>query len=79
MTLGTVGSYFTFTNDTNYPWYMDGNYWRPKNVKDTNGEYHGTDSKIKLVNGSTAVALKLSYDMSTESGCDYVYIKVNNG
>ena len=79
MTLDTVGSYFTFTNDTNYPWYMDGNYWRPKNVKDTNGEYHGTDSKIKLVNGSTAVALKLSYDMSTESGCDYIYIKVNNG
>ena len=79
MTLGTVGSYFTFTNDATYPWYMDGNYWRPKNVKDANGEYHSTDSKIKLVNGSTTVALKLSYDMKTESStCDYIYIKVNN-
>ena len=79
MTLGTVGSYFTFTNDATYPWYMDGNYWRPKNVKDANGEYHSTDSKITLVNGSTAVALKLSYDMKTESSnYDYIYIKVNN-
>ena len=80
MTLDNVGSYFTFTNDTNYPWHMDGNYWRPKNVKDTNGEYHNSNSKITLVNSSTtAVALKLSYDMKTESSsCDYIYIKVNN-
>ena len=79
MTLGTIGSYFTFTNDATYPWYMDGNYWRPKNIKDANGEYHSTDSKIKLVNGSTTVALKLSYDMKTESSSyDYIYIKVNN-
>ena len=79
MTLGTVGSYFTFTNDATYPWYMDGNYWRPKNVKDANSDYSSTDSKIKLVNGSTTVALKLSYDMKTESSSyDYIYIKVNN-
>lgn len=79
MKLNNVGSYFTFTNDATYPWYMDGNYWRPKNVKDANSEYHNTDSKITLVNGSTAVALKLSYDMKTESpSWDYVYIKVNN-
>ena len=79
ITLSTVASYFTFTNDATYPWYMDGNYWKPKNVKDANGEYPSTDSKITLVNSSTAaVALKLSYDMRTESGCDYIYIKVNN-
>lgn len=80
MTLGTVGSYFTFTNDATHPWYMDGNYWRPKNVKDANSEYNNTDSKITLVNSSTtAVALKLSYDMRTESSSyDYIYIKVNN-
>lgn len=80
MTLNNIGSYFTFTNDATYPWYMDGNYWRPKNVKDANGEYHSTNSKITLVNNSTtAVALKLSYDMKTESSSyDYIYIKVNN-
>ena len=79
MKLNNVGSYFTFTNDATYPWYMDGNYWRPKNVKDSNSEYHNTNSKIKLVNGSTAVALKLSYDMKTESSnWDYIYVTVNN-